>query len=155
MKRLNVTRERVLDLLHIINSSNSKKETTNAESELCELLSAVIDAKYQVEHYTDNYIMDYPYNRKICDIKYFDPYFLENCQLPEIIMCNASECYNFVFYTEWLDINLDKYFEKLQNETIRCSYISKKHLIENLKNINCKIERIKSCKINDLEFQIK
>ena len=158
MKRLNVTRERVLELINIINASDSKKESAKVECELCELLSAVIDAKYQIEHYTDNYIMDYPFKREICSIEDLS-FYGQIGQLPESIECNINEFEDFVFYTEWLDINLDEYFKKLHDESLsyeknRLADLDKKYPTMR-KNIIGKIERLESCKISDLEFRIK
>lgn len=158
MKRLNATRERVLDLINMINASDSKKESAKIESELCELLSAVIDAKYQIEHYTDNYIMDYPFERKIRSIENLS-FYGKIGQLPESIECNINEIEDFVFYTEWLDINLDEYFKKLHDKSLqyeknRLADLDKKYPTMR-KNIIGKIERLESCKISDLEFQIK
>ena len=156
MKRLNVTRERVLDLINKINSTDSKTETCKVKSELCELLSAVIDAKYQIEHYTNNFIMDYPFARKICSIEDLS-FYGKIRQLPKSIKCNIDAIDNckFEFYTEWLDINLDEYFNKLQNKSIRYASNLKKQYTLSLKNVDNQIERLESCKISDLEFQIK
>ena len=159
MKRLNVTRERVLDLINKINSTDSKTETYKVERELCELFSAVIDAKYQIEHYIDNYIMDYPFKCKIYSIENLS-FYGKIGQLPESIKCNADDYYeDFVFYTEWLDINLDEYFktlldDSLQYEKNRLEDLDKKYHTQRKTKIG-KIERLESCKISDLEFQIK
>lgn len=155
MKRLNVTRERVLELINRINASDSKKESAKVESELCELLSAVIDAKYQVEHYTDNYIMEYPFERKIRSIEDLS-YYGQIGQLPESIDCNTGEFEEFVFYTEWLDINLDEYFKTLHDKSLsyeqnRLEEWDKKYPVVR-KNIIGKIERLTSAQIRDLEF---
>ena len=155
MKRLNVTRERVLELINRINASDSKKESFKLENELCKLLSAVIDAKYQIEHYTDNYIMDYPFERKIRSIEDLS-FYGQIGQLPESIECNTNELEDFVFYTEWLDINLDEYFKTLHDNALsyeknRLAELDKKYPTMR-KNIIGKIERLESCKIRDLEF---
>lgn len=152
MKRLNVTRERIMYLIRITNS-DSKSETYTAECELCKLLSAVIDAKYQVEHYTDNYIIDYPYDRKIHSIEDLS-FYGSIGKFPKEIVCNADEYDDFVFDTEWLDINLDEYFNKLQNESIMYVSNLKKQYTTKLKNIDKQIERLTGSKISDLEFQI-
>lgn len=158
MKRLNATRERVIELINIINASDSKTESAKVEDELCELLSAVIDAKYQIEHYTDHFIMDYPFKRKIYSIEDLS-FYGKIRQLPESIECNINSFEDFVFYTEWLDINLDEYFQTLHAEALsyeknRLADLDKKYPTMR-KNIIGKIERLESCKIDDLEFQIK
>lgn len=155
MKRLNVTRERVLELINRINASDSKKESAKLEIELCKLLSAVIDAKYQIEHYTDNYIMEYPFKRKIGSIEDLSCYG-QIRQLPESIECNTGEFEVFVFYTEWLDINLDEYFKTLHDKSIsyeknRLEEWDKKYLVTR-QNIVGKIERLTSAQMSDLEF---
>lgn len=157
MKRLNVTRERVLYLIRRLNT-DSKTETYKVERELCELLSAVIDAKYQIEHYTDNYIMDYPFKCKIYSIEDLS-FYGKIGQLPESIECNINEIEDFVFYTGWLDIDLDEYFKKLHDKSLqyeknRLADLDKKYTTRR-QNIIGKMERLESCKINDLEFQIK
>lgn len=142
-----------MDLIRKTNS-DSKSETDKAERELCDLLSAIIDAKYQVEHYTDHYMMDYPTNRKIHSIEDLS-FYGKLGKLPKEIVCNADEYDDFVFDTEWLDIDLDGYFNMLRKETMSYASKLKKQYTAKLKNIDGQIKRIKSCKISDLEFSIQ
>ena len=157
MKRLNVTRERVLDLIYRINT-DSKTETYKAERELCELLSAVINAMWQIENYTERYIRDYPYDCKIYDVQNLS-FYGKIGKLPKEIRCNVEKYDNFVFFTEWLDINLDDYFKQMQTRAIRYERIKfdnlKAQYTLQRKTINTNIKRLNRCKISDLEFQIK
>lgn len=157
MKRLNVTHERILNLIRKINT-DSKTETYKAERELCELLSAVINAMWQIENYTERYIRDYPYDCKIYDVQNLS-FYGKIGKLPKEIQCNIDEHDGFVFFTEWLNINLDKYFNKLRNDAIRYKRKTfnnlKTQYISQCKTINANITRLNRCKISDLEFQIK
>lgn len=133
-------KEKILELLREM-TNDSKSASYKAEKELCNILTGVIDKLYEVEKNVGLYIRYYP--DKIWNI-YEDNRYIK---LPKEIKCNDGD---FRFKTEWLDINLQEYFEKLKKSEIG----SIKRTIERVEYSLCKhreeIKRIEELKFEDL-----
>ena len=134
-------KEKILTLLREM-ASDSKSASYKAEKELCKILTEVIDKLHTVEKKVGSYIRYYPEKIESID----DEYYLYD-ELPTEIYCNDED---FCFETEWLDINLQEYFEKLKKSEIG----SIKHTIERVEYSLVKhreeIKRIEELKFEDL-----
>ena len=100
-------KEKILALLREM-TNDSKSVSYKAEKEICAILTEVINKLHTIEKNVGWYVRDYP--DKI--------YNIENpcCnKLPKEIECNEGD---FCFETEWLDINLQEYFENLKRKKI-------------------------------------
>ena len=83
-------------------------------------------------------------NRK--EIDYLDTIYLEDCiELPEEISCNCGE---FIFYTEWIDMDWEKYFEEVKETKLQ--YIKSK--IDDIEN-NLANEKARYEKYNNLTYK--
>lgn len=90
-------------------ASDSKKESYRCEKEICAILQKIADKKMNIENMLDVYYCDY---FPIKEIDYLDTTYLEDCnELPEEISCNDG---GFIFYTEWIDMDWEKYFEEVK-----------------------------------------
>ena len=90
-------------------ASDSKRESYRCEKELCAILQEIADKKMNIESMLNVYYYDY---FPIKEIDYLDTIYLEDCiELPEEISCNCGE---FIFYTEWIDMDWEKYFEEVR-----------------------------------------
>lgn len=134
-------KEKILTLLREMRN-DSKSASYKAEKELCKILTEVINKLYTVEKKVGSYTYLY-YPEKIESI--------DECwhykELPKEIECNDGD---FYFKTEWLDINLQEYFEKLKKSEIG----SIKHTIERVEYSLVKhreeIKRLEELKFEDL-----
>lgn len=136
-------KEKVLELLQIMNGSDSKSSSYKAERELIKILEEVIDKKYTFEDRSGAYEMDYPesiYN--VC---------LEGkCKdLPSIIYCND---YEFEFETSWFDINWEDYFNKLVKRKIEYLKTTIRMAENELANFNERLNHFKNLKFIDINF---
>ena len=133
-------KEKILTLLKEMRN-DSRSASYKAERELCSILTGVINKLHTIEKKVGSYIRDYP--EKIESIDEFWAYK----KLPKEIECNGGD---FWFKTEWLDINLQEYFEKLKKSEIG----SIKHTIERVEYSLVKhreeIKRIEELKFEDL-----
>lgn len=90
-------------------ASDSKKESYRCEKEICAILQKIVDKKMNIESMLDVYYDDY---FPIKEIDYLNTTYLENCtELPEEISCNDG---GFIFRTEWIDMDWEKYFEEVK-----------------------------------------
>ena len=90
-------------------ASDSKKESYKCEKELCAILQKIADKKMNIESMLNVYYYDY---FPIKEIDYLDTIYLEGCnELPEEISCNDG---GFIFRTEWIDMDWEKYFEEVK-----------------------------------------
>lgn len=101
-------KEKILTLLREM-TNDSKSASYKAEKELCKILTEVINKLRTIENKAGRCIKYYP--EKIENI---DECYWYN-ELPKEIECNDGD---FYFYTEWLDINLQEYFETVKKNTI-------------------------------------
>ena len=134
-------KEKILTLLREM-TNDSKSASYKAEKELCSILTGVINKLHTIEKKVGSYIRYYPEKIESIDDEYswYD-------ELPIEIYCNDGD---FCFKTEWLDINLQEYFEKLKKSEIG----SIKHTIERVEYSLVKhreeIKRIEELKFEDL-----
>ena len=105
-------KKRILELLNEM-LDDSKSKSYKAEKELCNILTEFINKKDKFENALGKYVCDYP--KKIFNV--------ENCfsyeKLPDEIVCNNEY---FTFYTEWLDINWEEYFNQIKKDKV--SYLT-------------------------------
>lgn len=110
---------KILELLKGMNS-DSEKESSKCEKELCEILTDICNRIKSIEHAVGWNVKYYPDSIKEIDIDNVYPGMTE---LPEIIWCEYG---SFEFETYWLDMNLENFFEELKQKAIR----TKKNTIE-------------------------
>jgi hypothetical protein len=129
---------KILDLLKGM-SSDSKKESYKCEKELCKILNDICAKMETIENLT------YPI-RNYTEIVSIDNDMLPIDNLPKYIYCNEYSGYEtFEFYTEWLDLNMENYFEVLKEKAINIkkatisnveySLIKHKKELESLQNL--------------------
>lgn len=124
-------------------ASDSKKESYRCEKELRAILQEIADKKMNIESMLNVYYYDY---FPIKEIDYLDTIYLEDCiELPEEISCNCGE---FIFYTEWIDMDWEKYFEEVKETKLR--YIKSK--IDDIEN-NLANEKARYEKYNNLTYK--
>lgn len=104
-------KEKIFELLKGM-TSDSKKESSKCEKELCEILTDVCNKLKTIENSVRYCVRVYP--DKIDDIDMDNVYPGMN-KLPEIIWCEYG---SFDFETSWLDINFEEYFEDLKHKSI-------------------------------------
>lgn len=131
-------KEKMLALLReMIN--DSKSASYKAEKELCGILTEVINKLHTIEEKVGYCVRDYP-----DEIESIDVYGYYCDELPEEINCNDYFC----FKTEWLDINLQEYFEELRKKAIS----STKYTIERVEySLNRHRENLKH--LDELKFE--
>lgn len=104
---------KILELLKGM-TSDSKKESSKCEKELCKILTDICNKLETIEDSIGYLVRFYP--DKITGINSENVYTGMK-KLPEIIYCNYDS-YDFVFKTEWLDIDFKSYFEDLKYKKI-------------------------------------
>lgn len=129
---------KILELLKGM-TSDSKKESSKCEKELCEILTDICNKLETIEDTVGYNVRSYP--DKIDDIDMDNVYPGMN-KLPEIIWCEYG---SFDFETEWLDIDYKSYFEDLKRksidiktktiENVEFSLNKHKEELESLKNL--------------------
>lgn len=101
-------KEKILALLREM-TNDSKSVSYEAEKELCNILTEVINKLHTIEEKVGWHVRIYPDKIESVDVYgYYD-------KLPKEIDCNDDD---FCFKTEWLDINLQEYFEELRKKKI-------------------------------------
>lgn len=104
-------KDKILTLLREM-TNDSKSASYKAEKELCNILTGVINKLNTIQETVGWCLRDYPDKIKsISDCYWYN-------KLPKEIECNDGD---FCFKTEWLDINLQEFFEELRKKKI--SYI--------------------------------
>lgn len=124
-------------------ASDSKKESYRCEKEICGILQKILDKKMYIESVLDVYYCDYV---PIKEIDYLNTTYLEDCnELPEEISCNDGE---FIFYTEWIDMDWEKYFEEVKETKL--GYIK-----SNIYKLEYNLAHEKACyeKFSNLTFK--
>ena len=133
---------KILELLKGM-TSDSKKESSKCEKELCKILTDICNKLENIEDSVGYCIRFYP--DKINEIDSENAYTGMK-KLPEIIYCNYG---SFEFETEWLDIDFKSYFENLKHksidiktktiEEVEFSLNKHKEELESLKNLTYEI----------------
>lgn len=115
-------KERLLELFQKRFNTDSKSKSSQYQKEICQILQSVIDKIYSIESKV-GYYANFSDTLKIHSIDEDFPYE----ELPKIISCND---YEFDFDTNWLDINLEEYFNEIKNKRIKY----KETIIQNVEN---------------------
>lgn len=133
-------KEKVLTLLREM-TNDSKSVSYKAERELCIILTEVIDRLDKIEEKVGLCVRVYP--DKIENVNVYDWYY----ELPKEINCNND---NFCFKTEWLDMNLYKYFEELKKEKINIMENKIFHIECDLNEYKKDLDHIREFRFEDL-----
>lgn len=133
-------KEKILALLKEM-TNDSKSVSYKAEKELCNILTEVINKLHTIEEKVGWYVRIYPDKIESVDI-----YGWYN-ELPKEIDCND---YDFCFKTEWLDINLQEYFEELREKRISSIKNTITHVEYSLGKHRENLECIRELKFEDL-----
>ena len=136
-------KEKILALLREM-TNDSKSVSYKAEKELCNILTEVINKLHTIEEKVGYYVRNYP--DKIESVDVYGYYYDE---LPKEIDCNDND---FCFKTEWLDINLQEYFEKLREKRISGIKCTITHVEYSLGKHREELERVGELKFEDLEI---
>lgn len=135
-------KEKILSLLREMRN-DSKSASYKAEKELCNILTDVITKRLTIEKKVGWYIEDYPDKIKSIDDCYW------YVELPKEIDCNDGD---FCFKTEWLDINLEEYFEELKKsktDGIKKYITQVEHSLSKYKE---DLKRAEELKFEDINF---
>ena len=135
---------KILELLKGMNS-DSKKESSKCERELCKILTDVCDRLESIEHAVGWNVRYYPDSIKEIDI---DNVYPGMTKLPEIIWCEYG---SFEFETYWLDINLENYFEELKQKAIRTKTNTIENVEASLNKHKKELEALKNLTYEDLD----
>ena len=135
---------KILELLKGMNS-DSKKESSKCERELCKILTDVCNRIESIEHAVGWNVRYYPDSIKEIDIDNVYPGMTE---LPEIIWCEYG---SFEFETYWLDINLENYFEELKQKAIRTKTNTIENVEASLNKHKKELEALKNLTYEDLD----
>lgn len=133
-------KEKILTLLRKM-TNDSKSVSYEAEKELCNILTEVINKLHTIEKKVGYGVRIYPNKIESVDVYgWYD-------ELPKEIDCNDDY---FCFKTEWLDINLQEYFEKLREKRINDAKITIALVECSLDEHRMDLERIEKLKFEDL-----
>ena len=135
---------KILELLKGMNS-DSKKESSKCERELCKILTDVCDKLNSIENAVGWIVRYYPDSINEIDI---DNVYPGMTKLPEIIWCEYG---SFEFETYWLDINLENYFEELKQKAIRTKTNTIENVEASLNNHKKELEALKNLTYEDLD----
>lgn len=134
-------KEKILSLLREM-TNDSKSVSYKAERELCNILTEVINKLNTIEEKVGWHVRTYPEKIESIDDVYgwYD-------ELPKEIDCNDND---FCFKTEWLDINLQEYFEELRKKKISGIKCTITHVEYSLGKHREDLKRIGELKFEDL-----
>ena len=135
---------KILELLKGMNS-DSKKESSKCERELCKILTDICNKIESIEHAVGWNVRYYPDSIKEIDI---DNVYPGMTKLPEIIWCEYG---SFEFETYWLDINLENYFEELKQKAIRTKTNTIENVEASLNKHKKELEALKNLTYEDLD----
>lgn len=133
-------KDKILTLLREM-TNDSKSASYKAERELCNILTEVINKLHTIERKVGWGVRNYPEKIESVDVYgWYD-------ELPKEIDCNDDD---FCFKTEWLDINLQEYFEELRKKKIRSIESTISHVEYSLGKHREDIKHIGELKFEDL-----
>lgn len=124
-------------------ASDSKSVSHKAERELCKTLTEVINKLNTIEEKVGYSMRYYPYK-----IESVDLYGLYD-EIPKEIYCNDDD---FCFRADWLDINLQEYFEELRKKKIDGVKRMIADVEYSLGQHREDLKRVKELKFEDLEI---
>lgn len=135
---------KIIELLKGMHS-DSKKESSKCEKELCNILNEVYKKMEAIEDTVGWYVRGYP--DSIVGVNP-DCYYSGMNKLPKVIECTGekeylSDEYEFNFQTEWLDIDLKTYFEELKLKEIRIKETTIKNVEASLNKHKQELEELK------------
>lgn len=135
-------KDKILALLREM-TNDSKSISYKAERELCGILTEVINKLHTIEQKVGWGVRNYPDKiESIDDWIWYD-------ELPKEIDCNDDD---FCFKTEWLDINLQEYFEELKKKKISSINTTIANVAFSLGEHRRNLTRISELKFEDLEI---
>ena len=133
-------KKKILTLLREM-TNDSKSVSYKAEKELCNILTEVINKLHTIEKKVGWSGRNYP--DKIESVNVYGW-----CdKLPKEIDCNDDD---FCFKTEWLDINLQEYFEELRKKRIGSIEYTITHVEYSLGEHRKNLARLDELKFEDL-----
>lgn len=127
-------------------TSDSKKKSSEANADLCHILTEVIKKREAVERSVGAYIMNYPdyiYNTEPLE------YYANLGTLPSMIECNDED---FRFDMRWLDTDYEAYFNELKRKEIGAITHVINNVLVSLQKHNEKIEALNKLTFNDIEL---
>ena len=134
-------KDKILALLREM-TNDSKSVSYKAEKELCNILTEVINKLHTIEKKVGWGVRNYPDKIESIDVYgWYD-------ELPKEINCND----NFCFETDWLDINLQEYFEELRKKKISSIGSTIFHVEYSLSEHRRDLAHIRELKFEDLEI---
>lgn len=137
---------KILELLKGMNS-DSKKESSKCERELCKILTDVCNRLDSIENAVGWIVRYYPDEIKEIDI---DNVYTGMTELPEIIWCEYG---SFEFETSWLDIDFKEYFEELKLKSVRSKQNTIKNVEYSLNKHKNELESLKILTYEDLDSE--
>lgn len=143
----------ILKLLECMYYSDSKSESWKYEKELCKILNEAYKKLETIEDTVSWHVRDYP--DSIVGVNQ-DCYYPGMTKLPKIIECTGekgylSDEYDFDFQTEWLDMDLKIYFEKLKLSGIRIKETTIKNVEASLNKHKQELEELKKLSYETLD----
>lgn len=127
-------------------NSDSKKKSSEANTDLCLILTDVIKKRKAIEKSVGAYIRDYPdfiYNTEPLG------YYANLGTLPSIIECNDED---FTFDMTWLDTDYEAYFNELKRKEIGAITHVINNVLISLQKHNEKISSLNKLTFNDIEL---
>ena len=143
-------KNKVLNLLKGMHC-DSKKESHKCEKEICNIFNEIINKKINIEELIGIYLGEYP--EKITGV---DAYCIveSSTELPEYIECesNYSGYYDdFKFYTEWLEMNWEEYFNELKSKRMSSMINTINNVEKSLEKHKKEFNRVYNLKYRDLK----
>lgn len=141
-------KDKILKCIKRMNS-DSKKKTSIANSDLCQILTEVINKRHAVERSVGAYIREYPdyiYNTEPLG------YYANLGTLPSVIECNDED---FKFDMAWLDTDYEAYFNELKRKEIGAITHTVHNVLVSLEKHNKRIADLNKLTFNDIEFNGK
>jgi hypothetical protein len=127
-------------------NSDSKKKSSEANTDLCLILTDVIKKRKAIEKSVGAYIRDYPdfiYNTEPLG------YYANLGTLPSVIECNDED---FTFDMTWLDTDYEAYFNELKRKEIGAITHVINNVLISLQKHNEKIASLNKLTFNDIEL---
>ena len=127
---------------------DSKSKSYEAEKELCEILTKIVNKKEAFEESCGAFINVYPESIYSID-KDGLGYYRNVEELPKYIYCNDRD---FRFELSWLDINYEAYFEELKLKKLASIKTTIQNVERTLKDNYEKLEHIQNLKFEDIKI---
>ena len=123
---------------------DSKKESFKCEKEICNIISEFINKRITIEKIIDVYLGEYP--EKITGVD-ASCIVESSTELPEYIECQTNYMYDcYRFYTKWLEMNWEEYFNELKSRRISSIKNTIKNVEESLEKHKKELNRVHKLK---------